>query len=96
MVASAVPAHAAGDWDAFIDAVDLSGISAKVIAAGLLIIGVAIAFKGPTLAKRIVRQFRNQGLPMISGALVALFFALMGMLGGLGAVCFVLGFRSNP
>ena len=33
---------------------------------------------------------------MISGALVALFFALMGMLGGLGAVCFVLGFRANP
>ena len=33
---------------------------------------------------------------MISGALVALFFALMGVLGGLGAVCFVLGFRSNP
>ena len=36
MVASAVPAHAAGEWDAFIDAVDLSGIAAKVIAAGLL------------------------------------------------------------
>ena len=56
MVASAVPAHAAGEWDAFIDAVDLSGISAKVIAAGLLIIAVAIAFKGPDLAKRIVRK----------------------------------------
>ena len=42
--------------DAFIDAVDLSGISAKVIAAGLLVIGVAIAFKGPDLAKRIVRK----------------------------------------
>jgi len=56
MVASAVPAHAASEWDAFIDAVDLSGISAKVVAAGLLIIGVAIAFKGPDLAKRIVRK----------------------------------------
>ena len=55
MVASAVPAPAAGEWDAFIDAVDLSGIAAKVIAAGLLIIGVAIAYKGPGLAKRIVR-----------------------------------------
>lgn len=32
---------------------------------------------------------------MFSGALVALFFALMGMLGGLGAACFVLGFRSH-
>ena len=56
MVASAVPAHAAGEFDAFIDAVDLSGIAAKVIAAGLLVIGVAIAFKGPDLAKRIVRK----------------------------------------
>ena len=56
MVASVVPAHAAGEWDAFIDAVDLSGISAKVIAAGLLVIAIAIAFKGPDLAKRIVRK----------------------------------------
>lgn len=39
-----------------IDAVALGGISAKVVAAGLLIVGVALAFKGPDLAKRIVRK----------------------------------------
>lgn len=31
---------------------------------------------------------------MISGALVALFYGLIAMIGGLSAVCFVLGFRS--
>lgn len=39
-----------------LDAVSLSGISAKVIAMGLLIVGIALAFKGPDLAKRIVRK----------------------------------------
>ena len=38
------------------DAVSLDGIAAKVIAAGLLIVGIALAFKGPDLAKRIVRK----------------------------------------
>lgn len=56
MVATTVPAHAAGEWDAFLDAVDLSGLSPKVVAAGLLIIAIAIAYKGPDLAKRIVRK----------------------------------------
>ena len=31
---------------------------------------------------------------MITGALVTLFYALVAMLGGLGALCFVLGYRS--
>lgn len=48
-------AHAAG-FDDFIDAVDLSGLSVKVIAAGLLVVGIAIAFKGSDLGKRIVRK----------------------------------------
>ena len=48
-------AHAAG-FDAFIDEVDLSGLSVKVIAAGLLVVGIAIAFKGSDLGKRIVRK----------------------------------------
>ena len=30
---------------------------------------------------------------MASGALIALFFALIGMLGGLSAVCFVMGLK---
>ena len=48
-------AHAAG-FDDFIDEVDLTGLSVKVIAAGLLVVGIAIAFKGSDLGKRIVRK----------------------------------------
>ena len=48
-------AHAAG-FDDFIDAVDLSGLAVKVIAAGLLVVGVAVAFKGSDLGKRVVRK----------------------------------------
>jgi type IV secretory pathway VirB2 component (pilin) len=55
--AAAVPAHAqTSPWDQFFDAVDMSGVNTKVIAAGLLIIGIAVAFKGPDLAKRVVRK----------------------------------------
>ena len=52
-----VMAHAAGSGaDAALDAVDLSGISTKVGAAALLIVGIALVFKGPDLAKRVVRK----------------------------------------
>lgn len=37
-------------------AVDLSGTQAAVIAMGVLIIGIAMAFKGITLAKRGVNK----------------------------------------
>lgn len=39
-----------------LDAVDLSGISAKVGAAALVIVAIALVFKGPTLAKRIISK----------------------------------------
>ena len=39
-----------------LDAVDLSGIATKVVAAGLLIVGVALAFKGPSIAKRVISK----------------------------------------
>lgn len=39
-----------------LDAVDLSGIATKVGAAGLVIVGVALLFKAPALAKRIVSK----------------------------------------
>lgn len=42
--------------DSILDAVDLSGISTKVIAMGLLIVGIALVFKGPDLAKRVIRK----------------------------------------
>ncbi|WP_454914289.1 hypothetical protein [Variovorax gossypii] len=51
-------AFAAGEssWDQFFDAADFSGVATKVIAGGLLIVGIAVAFKGPDLAKRLVRK----------------------------------------
>ena len=57
MLSSLAMAQAAGDpIGDMLDAVSLDGISAKVIAMGLLIVGIALAFKGPDLAKRIVRK----------------------------------------
>lgn len=53
---SAMQAHAAGGIDAALDAVDLSGIAVKVGAAGLLIIGIALVFKGPDLGKRVITK----------------------------------------
>lgn len=54
---AAMPAMAqTGPFDAFLDAVDLGGVSTGVIAAGLLIVGIAIAFKGPDIAKRLIRK----------------------------------------
>lgn len=55
-MSSMAHAQSGSSWDAFFDEVDFSGVSAKVIAGGLLIIGIAIAFKGPDLAKRLVRK----------------------------------------
>ncbi len=42
--------------DSMFDAIDLSGISAKVVSLGLLIVGIALVFKGPALAKRIISK----------------------------------------
>jgi len=56
VLVSTMASASTGPWDAFFDEVDLSGVSAKVIAAGLLIIGIAMAFRGPVLAKRVVNK----------------------------------------
>lgn len=37
-------------------AVDLSGVAAFVTASGVLIVGIAMAFKGIDLSKRAVRK----------------------------------------
>lgn len=42
--------------DALFDTVDLSGIEAKVMALALVIVAIALAFKGPTLVKRIISK----------------------------------------
>ncbi|MGJ7530411.1 hypothetical protein [Variovorax sp. GB1P17] len=41
---------------AALDAVDLSGVATKVGAAALVIVAIALVFKGPSLAKRIISK----------------------------------------
>lgn len=50
--------HAAGETgiDGALDAVDLTGISTKLAAAGLAIVAIALVLKGPDIAKRIIRK----------------------------------------
>ena len=47
--------HAAGLDDLF-DAVDLSGVSVKVLALGVVIVGIALYMKGPAIVKRIIAK----------------------------------------
>lgn len=56
-MASAAMAQTVGNplTDA-LDSVDLTGLVVKIAAAGLVIVGIALAFKGPTLAKRVVNK----------------------------------------
>lgn len=49
-------AQTAGPFDEFFDAIGLGGVTAKIVAVGVLIVGIALAFKGPDLAKRVVRK----------------------------------------
>jgi len=56
MAQNAMAQTAASGFDAAIDSVNLGGLAVKIGAAGLLIIGVAIAFKGSTLGKRVVNK----------------------------------------
>jgi hypothetical protein len=42
--------------DQFFDAIGLNTVVGKVVAIGLIIVGIALAFKGPDLAKRVIRK----------------------------------------
>lgn len=42
--------------DAILDAVGLGSIEAKISALALIVVAVALVFKGPDLAKRIIRK----------------------------------------
>jgi hypothetical protein len=55
LAVAASSSHAAG-IDEFLDAVDLSGVSTKVTAVCLLVVSIALVFKGPDLAKRVIRK----------------------------------------
>lgn len=53
----AVSSHAAGTGiDSLFDEIDLAGISAKVLALALIIVGIALVIKGPSIVKRIVAK----------------------------------------
>lgn len=47
--------HAAGIDDLF-DAVDVSGIATKVTALAVVIVGIALVMKGPSVVKRIIAK----------------------------------------
>ena len=49
-------AHAAGPIDDMLGAIDLSSIATKIGALGLVIVAIALVFKGPAIAKRIISK----------------------------------------
>ena len=55
VVAASASSHAAGLDDLF-DAIDLSGVSVKVLALGVVIVGIALYMKGPAIVKRIIAK----------------------------------------
>lgn len=57
VAAAALPSFAAGGpIDSIFAAIDLSTVAASVIALGVLVIGVTMAFKGVDLGKRGVKK----------------------------------------
>lgn len=49
-------ARAAGPIDDLFGAIDLTTVAAAVLAVGLLVVGIAMSFKGIDLSKRAVRK----------------------------------------
>lgn len=49
-------AHAEAAYDGIFDAIDLAGISTKVVAVGVIIIGIALVMKAITLGKKTVNK----------------------------------------
>ncbi len=39
-----------------LDAIGLDGTTAAIIAAGVIIVGIALALKGPVVAKRVINR----------------------------------------
>ncbi len=55
MAMAVTASHAAGLDDLF-DAVDVSGIATKVTALAVVIVGIALVMKGPSVVKRIIAR----------------------------------------
>lgn len=57
LAVATVSAHAADNpITTMLGEIDLSGVATAVTAAGVLIVGIALAFKAPDVAKRAVRK----------------------------------------
>ncbi|EGQ7867307.1 phage coat protein [Vibrio parahaemolyticus] len=56
VAALSLPAFAEGGAADPFSAIDLSGVAVKIGAAGLLIVGITMAYKSITLAKRAVNK----------------------------------------
>lgn len=54
--AAASAQTSASPFDEVLDSIGLGSISVKVVALAVLVVGIAIAFKSPDLAKRIIRK----------------------------------------
>jgi hypothetical protein len=55
MLSGAAMAQSTG-IDSVLDAVSLDGIETKITAFCLVVVAIALVFKGPDLAKRIIRK----------------------------------------
>ncbi len=56
LLSAAAQAQTATGFDAVLDAVDLSGVSTKIAALAVIVVGIALVFKGPDIAKRVIRK----------------------------------------
>lgn len=56
LAAGAASAQGATTFTDVLNAVNLSGVEVAVGAAALLIVGIAMMYKSPTLAKRIINK----------------------------------------
>ena len=55
MAMAVTASHAAGMDDLF-DAVDVSSVATKVTALAVVIVGIALVMKGPSVVKRIIAK----------------------------------------
>lgn len=55
-LSAAAFAQSTSPIDATLDAVNLDGISVKLAALAVVVVGIALVFKGPALAKRIISK----------------------------------------
>ncbi|MFC4922561.1 MULTISPECIES: hypothetical protein [Delftia] len=55
MAMAVTASHAAG-MDDLLDSIDLSGIATKIGAIALVIVGIALVMKGPSVVKRIIAK----------------------------------------